>query len=590
MTIKSLKIENLGAIRRAMLDDRAPVVLVYGRNEQGKSTVLDALHVLYFGTRPGLDVKDNAALVHEGARGWSVELLDVDPKTGAENTLRATRSQRPRREECEAVLGDARAFAATTRLDGFLDMTPAARRELLADLMAKGTAELVAKLEAEGVADEVLAPLRAGNQKRAHAVVVDRRRASDRRIKELEARMGQDVPDPEVETVKGTKKLSEIPLDAIERSLELLSRKRDEALSASHATQDARTMIEAGKRAEAWLAEHTEPPAWSDEDAAALNKAADDLEKVRQDAMRAGIEATGCTRKMEDLRALQTRGGNCPTCLTPLEAGAAERLTSAIAECSAKSTEWTTKQAALNEEADALEAARKELWDRREAANTDRSTRGRMQATIEAAKRAAERAGDTSQLEKAQEEVARVTAIRDRVRDRNTMLGMIEQARMDLRDELSRRDTLARHEAMLDPKAVDGEASAVEGLRTRIEEYGKALFGEIAVQLSDDYELTIYGRPPCLASTSAQARAGMACSFALSAMSGLGIAFVDGFERIDAANRKAVLVLLKRLVVEDVLRFVLVAMVRDDETPGGSAPWLAWARVHDGVLEYAKGA
>ena len=88
MLPKRLSVRALGPIEHADLTGDYPVTLLLGPNETGKTTLLEALQVLYFGTRGSVPVKENSVLTRAGAKGWTVE-LEVGDKV-----LRATRSQR----------------------------------------------------------------------------------------------------------------------------------------------------------------------------------------------------------------------------------------------------------------------------------------------------------------------------------------------------------------------------------------------------------------------------------------------------------------------------------------------------------------
>lgn len=581
--LERLHVQNLGPIKEAVIDGRAPVTLLLGPNEAGKSTLLEALQVLYFGARGGIDVKDNAALTRDGERGWKITAT-ID---GAE--LSGTRSSRPTREQLSAVLGDARVFRAIAESGSFLTMTPEKRRELLADLSSTGTEQLALTLEKEEAPGEIVNAVRDGHLKRALAGVVDLRRAADTILKQLKALAEAAVEDVVVETKQGPKPISTIPMDKVDQVIRTLTNARDEALRALAAREAGSRALQAAEEAKVELANLSAEVAWTEGDESALHALARRIEDERTKTAAASLTIANASKSIDTLTALRTKGGECPLCRSKLSTGDAEaHLTAEINRLVGEVNEARKVQKAGADIATELEGTRKTKAAQRETAREQRSVRNRLENIIVAAEKLGAPPAPEHDPKALQEELDRLMAMRDKRRDYETALAARKRAAGTIGGQQARRDQLARWEALVDPSAMDDEGGSLQRLNAHLDDYSTALFGAPSVRLTTGYELKVQDRAPGLSSTSAAIRAGFVCSLAIAAVSGVGMAFLDQFEAMDAANRKKLLGLVKRLVVEDVVGTVLIAAVKDEPKAGAKLPWLAWTSVRSGTLTYLE--
>ena len=579
--IKRLSVRALGPIESADLNGDAPVTLVLGPNEAGKSTLLEALQVLYFGTRGDVAVKENAVLTRAGAKGWSIE-AEWDDGT----VLRATRSQRPLQAEILAKLGDPRVFRALGHLDSFLAATPAERKALLADLAAQDTAELAERARHAGASADVLAALASGNVKRAQALVTEQRREKVRAFKALEALAGEEVPCPEVETKQGFLAIDRIALEQIEPGIARLSKRRDEIRAAVLAAARWDRESEDVRAAQAELEDLDAEAIWADGDEAALLSKQRELEGYRAASTAAHHEIAVAVGQENALESLMESAGPCPTCQAPLGNIAAQTaIKAARSECVKRIDKLRKVQQEALDAARPIEQAMKEMRDRRQRAAALATVKARLEERIARMESVGEKpsipAGDVEELSV---EISRLNRMRDLRREWETRTSDKQRAKARLEELARPTRALAELEAMLDPTAIADEGA----LLTEINGHLARTCGKLGVPvvLNDGYELSIHGRPAGLASDSARIRAGFGVACALAVLSGVGMAFLDRFESLDDTNRKAVLGLLKGLVDDGLLEWVLIAAVKENPVKVGNVPWLASVTVKGGTATY----
>ena len=181
-------------------------------------------------------------------------------------------------------------------------------------------------------------------------------------------------------------------------------------------------------------------------------------------------------------------------------------------------------------------------------------------------------------------ELTRVGRMRDLRRDYELEMRNREIASDRIPDLKERVQKYQEIQDLCDPSAMADEADVLKqlnGLLVQTTEKVGAL-----VVLDAAYGVSIQGRHPALASDSVRLRAGFGVSCALAVISCTGIALLDRFESLDAANRKAALGMVKGLVDDGLLSTVLIAAVKDEPKRGANVPWLAWVKVADGTAEY----
>ena len=579
-----LHVKDLGPIKEAVIDDRAPVTLLLGPNEAGKSTLLEALHVLYFGMRGKLAVSDGKAMARDGSKGWLVEA------SFGETELRATRSSRPLKKDCEETLGDPRVFRSLTYLRYFLGMMPAERKALIADLNATDTAALYAKLEAGGAPASVLAAVDAGNMKKAHAEAVQARRAASRLLKDAKVLGETAVLDPEVETKRGKYNVSQLPLKTIEGSLERIRSRRDALVKQGAERRANREVLDRAERAKRDLEELEASAHWTDADETRLLEIGRTMEDLREKAASCalGIEySSEAVLKFEKFQKELSPGEtmDCPTCTRPLlEEEAAGILEGLQKEASKMASLGRKAQGVAADAMKDLAGERKELQHRKTTAATQSKFRERLEQAIaagEGLKIPPEPPEDGPDLNA---ELTRVGRMRDLRRDYERSIAQQTEASDRIAGLQAKEDELRRLEVLCDPAAMDNEEEVLAQLNGLLEQTTKPI-GAL-VEIDAGYGVKIQGRDPSLCADSVMIRAGFGTACALSVISGVGIALLDRFESLDDTNRKKSLGVVKKLVDDGLLSTVLIAAVKENPKAGANVPWLAWVKVADGTVEY----
>ncbi len=579
-----LHVKDLGPIKEAVLDDRAAVTILLGPNESGKSTLLEALHVLYFGMRGKLAVSDGKAMARDGTKGWLVEA------TMGETELRATRSSRPLKKDCEETLGDPRVFRSLTYLRYFLGMRPAERKALVADLNATDTAALYEKLEAAGAPAPVLAAVQAGNMKKAHAEAVDARRGMTRLLRNAKEIGEKEVLDPEVETKQGKLSVSQLPLKTIEGSLARIRSRRDKLVKEGVERRAHREVLDRAAQAKRDLEELQAAAHWEDADETRLLTIGRELEEWRAKAAEATllIKVTSeAVLRFSKLEEQVSEGGSidCPTCTRPLgESEADDVLRDLHTAANVASNNGHIVQQNSADATKVLAEERKKLQTRKTTAATQSKFRERLEQAIAA--------GDGLEIPPEPEEdgpdlnaeLTRVGRMRDLRRDYEQATALQTEATDKIAERKAKEDELRRIEVLCDPAAMDNEAEVLAQLNGLLEKTTKPL-GAL-VEIDAGYGIKIQGRDPSLCADSVMIRAGFGAACALSVISGVGITLLDRFESLDDSNRKKALGVVKGLVDDGLLSTVLIAAVKENPKAGANVPWLAWVKVADGTVEY----
>lgn len=580
MSVNRLEVRNLGPLKHAVLPG-APVTLLLGPNEQGKTMLLRALWILRHGTIPGLDVKDNADLVHAGAEaGWSIE-ADIDGLV-----LKASRSQRPLAETFEKVLGDPRVFRALVDVERFLEMTPQERRELAADLVASDTSTLADLLAQEECDPKVVDQVRAGNMKRAFALAEENRRAADRLLDQLKVRAETPLEDPELETKSGKRRVSTLPLEVVVQGIERLKARRDDAVTAVAKRSHHESAIADGKRAADELKGFPESERWTSADEGELAKIQKDLDETRGKVTTAALTRDQRYKDAEALaKLLKDPAGACPTCRTKLEGAVRKAVQEAIEKLNGDGLKAANENRDLAGTLKGKEERRKELIEKRAAHDKTATLRARLQERVDQAAKLEVPPEPEESPEALRLEIERLEKMRDARKAYDTAAELRQKAKDAIQERQARRDQLVRWEGMVKPGQVAGEAEVLQELNAYITEAAKPLFAgeEAPVLVTPGWEVLVHHRRLALASTSARLRAGFACAVALSRLSKLGLLFLDQLEAIDDTNRRGVMGVLKKAVDDGWLKNAWLAAVKQDPKPSAMVPWLAWVEVKGGT-------
>lgn len=580
MKVLRLKVDNLGPIESIELD-LAPVNVLSGPNDAGKSFILDALEVLRFGTCRGLKVQEAAELTHNGKKGWRVGAVLDDGEV--ESSIVRTRSQKPTEAELVEKLGDPRTLRALLHVQSFLDMTPADRQALVADLVTRDTSELLVRLRALKAEPAILVSVEAGKVKTAHNVAVKLRQAISRELKEAEVRAV--VPTcPDVATKKGPRPISTLTADLIEKALSSADDFYAETVRINGWTVKNKSLIEKADAAAEQLKELPEPSWDEKKDKALRTEKAARLEN-RTKAAKYAAERDLAIKESAELGVLLKEGDDCPTCGQSLSSvktavksrqgelqGDANRAYNLLTVLAASDKEMVQNIKALEEEqrsSDGLDTQRLTLESLVSDAESGRHrTKNRTAEDVADALAEVKRLRDVKQTralwDARMEESAHAKAKVDGLKSRLPDLEAIERA--------------------TDPSKMEGEADVLETLNELLRKYAPPLLGGPIVDVAPGWHLYIGGRSEALASDSKRMRAGVVCALALAIMSGLRCVFVDRLESLDEAARPKLVGLLGKMTEAGELDTAILALVRANYKPMPKLAWLKGIHMVDGEV------
>lgn len=589
MRLQRLIVENLGPIESVDLD-LTPVTVVMGSNESGKSFLaVDALEVLRFGSCRGLKAKDALVFTRNGTKGYAVEAVlgGVAEGEGGEDlpfSIRRTRSQAPDSGVLDEALGDVRLWRALLQAGGFLDMKPADRKALVADLLARDTTELVEKLQGQSAPREILDAVERGDMRKAHRLATERRRGFTRELQTIRNLQGEGVETPLVQTKKGQRPVSELPIEAIDKALEVARGRRDKAEDAHRDARDRRKAEGDLKAAEAELGQLGGGEPWGGERASRLEELKRRCDENRLKAKEAVAEANVNRPAADVLRQLvHADDAECPTCGQDL-APAKARASAALEELDRKVAEATKRADTLAKEHKKLDDERHELQAIKDRWEQEKSYRIRLEHRIKELRGKLQ--GDAPSeagAEAAAAEVRRLESIRDTRVRYDAALATHEKASVRLEelelDEANAKDV----EELCSPDNLEDEGSALDELNAFLREWAPVVFPGPWVDVHADWEVYYAGRIVNTASDSAKIRAGLLCACALAHLSGARCVFVDRLEALDDATRSKLLNMLGRMVRKGVVETAICAVVKDKpKAPPKIPSWLQVVAMEDG--------
>lgn len=583
MRVERLLVEDFGPIQRADLALR-PVTVVAGQNEAGKSFLLEALGAIRFGTIRGLKVRDTYALTHSGRKGWAAEAL-VRP-SGAEQSipLRRTRTTGPDEPTLLGAMGDPRVWHALLNVRHFLNMKPAERKQVVADLLATDTAELLDVLQEKEAREEIVQAVQEGNLRRAHRLAQEDRRAVARALQEAEAVAAHAIEDPDVVTKQGPRPVSTLPLEVIEQALAKARERHASALADHEAQASARKVLADAEHARGELASIGGGEPWEGSPGPSRLLEVDRLMGDNRGAAATAVaERDGALREADRLGTLlKEEGAECPTCGQAL-AGVVKRVREEVHALQQKAHEARARLDTLAEEHRALDTERKALQERKARWEQEKVYRARLEEKIRAA--AGVQVGADVPLEPTAAEVKRVESLHNARLLYDAGVRALQKASAAVARLQEQHARLVEIETCCTPDRMDDEAAALDALNGYAKRYAEALFPGPWVEVAPDWEITYAGFRIELASDSAAIRAGLVLALALGAMSRVRCVFVDRLEALDGAARAKVLNLLGSLVDAGEVETALVAVVKDEPPKPSPLPWLGFVWIENGTAK-----
>ena len=231
MHIKTISIQNFLALEQVTLELQAPINLLIGPNEAGKSSIRDALQVAITGQARGLRTHEQqASFIREGAKAADIKIILTDgqapiiwhktPKVAATRT-----GPIPADADMLSILADPFVF---------LSLEDGTRREVLFRLLPglNPTGEMIYEKLADMIPDfdpgsaipHEMATLAAGKSFKAAEVEAITRRRISKRVRD-EAKV--EGPETQVTIGGGLRILPDIQLAEVESGLTALGIKRD---------------------------------------------------------------------------------------------------------------------------------------------------------------------------------------------------------------------------------------------------------------------------------------------------------------------------------------------------------------------------
>lgn len=570
MRLRKLRIENLGPIP-LFEEELAPVTLVRGPNESGKSFLLDSIEVLRFGTCRGLKVGDSAYLARGGTKGWKVSAL-LQSGSDEPELIERTRTQKPNEDALVESLGDPRAFRALLHVQSFLDLSPSERRELVADLTARDTSSLVKRLNQLGADDAVVSASKVGNLKAAHRLSVEMRRKVSRSIKDAEAKAV--LPEcPVVTTKKGPRPVSDLPAELIEKGVANASKRYADIVRKSGASAGAARTVERADEAQKKL-DGLPDPQWSKEDEKKLFVSKKDASENRLEAARVATERFHAISEAADLEELLKEGEDCPTCGQSL-AKVKDAVKGTIGELHGKSQKALTRAKELAGEHELLAKLIADLLSRQSLASDVETQRRTLTQLVEAGAKV-EVGGVVSDedVADARAELERLQHVKQTRAVWDARVADSDAAKAALEGLAARLAPMEKIEALTDPSKMDDGDDAMLTLKAALAEYAPPLLGGPVVDVDDLWNVYIAGRDPALASDSVRIRAGVVFALALSQMSGIGMVFIDRLESLDESARPRLVTLLGKLHGDGKLDTAILAIVGIENKRLPPIPWL----------------
>lgn len=572
MKIAGLSIENFGPHEKTTLE-LAPVNVLLGRNEEGKSMVLDALLALKTGTCRGIDVKDNKELIRDGTDGWKIAAVIDGQQVG-----------RTRTSQKGAMPGDARVLKAVFEAGKFLrGMDAKDRRELVASLVARPTTDLVAQLEAACADGRIVEAVKAGNLRRASSLATQVRRDADRDLEAARQRAAAQVLDSEVQTKAGPVKVSTIELGKAQAGLATARGRLEAALSAIAATQEWSRKMDAADDARAALAKFEETAVtWAQADEKALAVVEQKAKTSRELASIASTRRNERNQQAGKLRDLLAMEGNCPTCGQSMY-GVQETVRDALGILEKEGLEAGREHKDALTVTERLDSEAAGLRARKQAAQGQEMEVARLTAKTVLG----DPPPDTGTIDMAtlRANVSRLEAIVKAREAYETSIRLGEQNKAALAGFEAAIAPAKAIEILCRPDALDDEEGVLERLNQSLSEPSKALFpGTVqAVQVTPSWEVTVAGRRACLASDAAQIRAGLVCAVALSVMSGLKLLVLDRLEAVLGLARKAILQLCLKMTREGIIDTAILCAAQQERVSGPHADGLRYFWIVNGT-------
>ena len=548
MQLKRLKINNFVGVPAADIEFDRPVSLFVGKNNQGKSTILDAILFALTGKARAMSKFNESRSLVNGDNSMFVELDTVDKETGEINSIRRTVGT-PGGSDAKSVLR----YCLSPH--EFIALPARERGKVLAEVLGGGLSDVIKAAIAEHVGNINETLLKEIKSSGINILdvdvfkneVVEIRRALKRTKNELpgkppligdfELPVNYDVaPDEKAIKELGNRiaKGGEIIAEA-RRNMEI----KAELLDIENRTTKAKGEI--GKVPNL-------PPGIS-------------ADEIR-------MASVYCSLIGDLLKENKTANIKCPLC-----------------ECTPKRDSLTIRQKNLEEW---LKSYQGKLLERDEIARQNAGCESELVKLEEKRKELNEKFKPVA-LPKGSEDLLKgLTEQRDVLQANIANYRRFKEAEAEFEKaekNSAKLDALIAECDRIDEALKDGgpvkSAIAAGGRQLPINKGILALWGMDELTWSDNGEIDLRGIPIEFCSSSEQYRAACIMGLALAEVSGIGIVALDGFEILVSDNANAFF----QAVNECHIKNVLVFASSDKEYSGVDIPeWLAVYKVKEGVV------
>lgn len=527
MKIKQITIQNFTVHADTRIDLDKPVALFLGPQESGKSSIAEAVSLVVAGRSMRLPkVKDLPWLIADGAKS---AILGITAEPGGPHLVKITSaiSSLP-----GMGAGDPAVVAAVFESRRILAMEPEQRRDLVAKVLkVNDTAKIQELLEKRGFGHYAAIDREWPNLKRAGDAAVAIRQGLKRQIDNVSAPRSNPNPQVTIAGPNGEPKrfdLDNVTMEGIRSTRAALESELTKIKGIFHVQEEAKRLASEKKIHDDWFASH---PSRANE-LKGLESTRDDLLKQRDDALAQVLKY----RMM--LTSATMAGHQCPVLGTKCK-----ELAKGVPVEEWKSTLEKNDSIAK----DCEEGARRASEQIQEINNAESHRKHHEEKSAELD---ASRAAVALNLPKDWSRddpvmLCDIETLEGRIRTGDILMSHKMKYDNEKEAHLSgirandQIETLENEVRKIDAvaKYIEGDlskellAGALDPLRKRIEETSRILPGH-SVQVTDDLDLLLDGRPMEVLSESERFRVGFLVQEAISWFSGMKLLVVDRLEML----------------------------------------------------------
>lgn len=523
MRIENIEISNFQRISAVNIEAQAPVIVIAGRNEAGKTSLLEAIRIGITGDATRIKLKkDWSEMVRDGAKSGSIA---IDAGEAGSATINLKNWKR----ECNIAAANESSYKVLLDPAQFAAMSSAERRAFLFDISdakfsGKAVGEkMIARKASPGMVELVLPMLRSGFPA-AHDLARDKAKEARGAWKGVTGETygsakaeGWEAPKPEFDATLHDK----LNIEAANLTTEI------ESLNSQIGTYKARQKAFD-------QVDQIEP----------LQKVVD----KEEDYNTLMSEIVGQLRDLDDNAPEKVTDGGIPI-VCPHCGGACAMVSGTLIEFQEPTKSARTKWAAHQAKVTQLQADVRELDGKLAGVKQAKQTISAIKAATQGFEEPEDVTGLDTRLAELRNERQNITDDRDEQADN---IRLANRADADTAKALAFHEESNSWEAvaeMLAPAGIPGEI-----LLGAIKPFNKALL-EVAeattwadVTLDNEMEIRVGGRLYALASESAKWRADAALAYAIAVITGIKYFALDRIDVLDVQHRATCMMWINSMV------------------------------------------